>query len=246
MGATRQLFIELKTINIYKKIKLKIMKKFFIYAIICAGLIITNKADAQQGFSVSVKGTPQFSFLQNKNDNDNSSYSRKATFNTNFGVGAGYNFTKYLGVGIDALYSLQGQKYTLNTILNTTEYNQKIDYVKVPVYFTYNSDASKIVSFIGKVGPQVSFLTNAKLTDNNSGKTLDDTKDRYKTTAFGGAAVAGVQFKIQPQLYVTAAARFDYDFTNAEDKNYVNYIPGRAKTYNSTAGLEVGLKYLLK
>lgn len=207
-----------------------------------AGLISANRVSAQQGFSVSVKGTPQFSFLQNKDDNNNNSYSRKATFNTNFGVGAGYNFDKYLGVGVDVLYSLQGQKYDLNSI----EYKQKINYVKVPVYFTYNSDASKIVSFIGKVGPQVSFLTDAKLTDNNSGKTLDDTKDRYKTTAFGGAAVAGIQFKVQPQLYVTTAARFDYDFTNAEDKNYVSYTAGRAKTYNSTAGLEVGLKYLLK
>lgn len=218
------------------------MKKFFIYATMFAGLISANKVSAQQGFSVSVKGTPQFSFLQNKDDNNNNSYSRKATFNTNFGVGAGYNFDKYLGVGVDVLYSLQGQKYDLNSI----EYKQKVNYVKVPVYFTYNSDASKIVSFIGKVGPQVSFLTDAKLTDNNSGKTLDDTKDRYKTTAFGGAAVAGVQFKVQPQLYITTAARFDYDFTNAEDKNYVSYTAGRAKTYNSTAGLEVGLKYLLK
>ncbi len=218
------------------------MKKFFIYATMFAGLISANTVSAQQGFSVSVKGTPQFSFLQNKDDNNNNSYSRKATFNTNFGVGAGYNFDKYLGVGVDVLYSLQGQKYDLNSI----EYKQKVNYVKVPVYFTYNSDASKIVSFIGKVGPQVSFLTDAKLTDNNSGKTLDDTKDRYKTTAFGGAAVAGVQFKVQPQLYITTAARFDYDFTNAEDKNYVSYTAGRAKTYNSTAGLEVGLKYLLK
>ncbi len=218
------------------------MKTFFIYATMFMGLITASRVNAQQGFSVSVKGTPQFSFLQNSDDNNNNSYSRKATFNTNFGVGAGYNFTKYLGVGIDALYSLQGQKYTLNSI----EYNQKINYVKVPVYFTYNTDASKVVSFIGKVGPQVSFLADAKLTDKNSGKTIDETKDRFETATFGGAAVAGAQFKVQPQLYVTAAARFDYDFTNAEDKDYVDYTPGRAKTYNSTAGLEVGLKYLLK
>ena len=218
------------------------MKKFFIYALLLASSITITKVHAQQGFSVSVKATPQFSFLQNKDDNNYNNYSRKATFNTNFGIGAGYNFNKYLGVGVDALYSLQGQKYTLDNI----KYNQKINYIKVPVFFTYNSDASKIVSFIGKVGPQVSFLTDAKLTDNNNDKTLDDTKDRYKTATFGGMAVAGAQFRVQPQLYITTAVRFDYDFTNAEDRNYFTYTSGRAKTYNSTAGLELGLKYMIK
>jgi hypothetical protein len=44
----------------------------------------------KKGFSLSVKATPQFSFLQNEDDNDNSMPDRKATFNINFGIGAGY------------------------------------------------------------------------------------------------------------------------------------------------------------
>src|ERR1700674_736575 len=119
------------------------MKKFFISAMLLAGLAI-HKANAQQGFSLSVKGIPQFSFLQNKDDNNNNNYSTKATFNASFGLGAEYGFNNHFGVGIDALYSLQGQRYVLNNI----EYNQKVNYIKVPVYFTYNSDASKPISFI--------------------------------------------------------------------------------------------------
>jgi|HubBroStandDraft_6_1064221.scaffolds.fasta_scaffold109628_2 hypothetical protein len=216
------------------------MKKFFTSVFLIAGLVF-NKTNAQQGFSLSVKATPQFSFLQNKDDNNNANYSTKATFNASFGLGAEYGFNNYLGVGIDALYSLQGQRY----VLNNFEYNQKVNYVKVPIYFTYNSDASKPISFIGKIGPQVSFLTDANLTNKNGEKIQPSNKDRYNTATFGGVAEAGAQYKIASQLFLTTLARFDYDFTNAENDKFSGYTPGRANTYNSTIGLEVGLKYMI-
>jgi hypothetical protein len=216
------------------------MKKVFMFSLLIAGLAI-YKANAQQGFSLSVKANPQFSFLQNKDDNNNSNYSTKATFNASFGLGGEYGFNNHFGVGIDALYSLQGQRYVLNNI----EFNQKVNYIKVPVYFTYNSDASKPISFVGKIGPQVSFLTDAKLSNKNGDKIQVNDKDRYNTVTFGGVAEAGAQYKIARQMYLTTLVRFDYDFTNAEDDTFSGYTPGRAKTYNSTIGLEVGLKYMI-
>jgi hypothetical protein len=219
------------------------MKKVFMYAFAFGALIIANTANAQKGFSVSVKATPQFSFLENKDDNNNDNYSRKATFNTNFGIGGGYNFTNKIGVGADVLYSLQGQRYSLGS---SNEVNQKNEYIKVPVYFSYNTDVSKKVSFIGKVGPQVSFLTASKLDDKDGHEIVGDTKDRYKSTTFGAMASAGAQYKLNPNLYLSTAVRFDSDFTNAEDDTFSGYVAGRDKTYNMTAGLEVGLKYLLK
>jgi outer membrane protein W len=216
------------------------MKKFFTSALLIAGLTV-HKANAQQGFSLSAKAIPQFSFLQNKDDNNNNNYSTKATFNAGFGVGAEYGFNNHVGVGIDVLYSLQGQRYTLNDI----EYNQKVNYIKVPVYFIYNSDASKPISFIGKIGPQVSFMTDANLSNKNGDKIQINNKNRYQSVTFGGVAEAGAQYKIARQMYLTTLARFDYDFTNAEDDTFSGYSPGRAKTYNSTIGLEVGLKYMI-
>jgi outer membrane protein W len=188
-----------------------------------------------------VKATPEFSFLLNKDDNDNSLYDSKATFNTNFGIGAGYNFTDNIGVAIDGLYSMQGQKYELSG----NEYNQKVNYIKVPVYFTYNSNPAKVISFSGKIGPQVSFLSTSKLTDNDGKDLADDTNDHYEKATFGGAAEAGIQIKLQRDLFLTTGVRFDVDFTNAEDKDFTSYPAGRAKTYNMTSGLEVGLKYFL-
>lgn len=66
-----------------------------------------------------------------------------------------------------------------------------------------------------------------------------------KKATFGGAAEAGIQLRMDRNLFLTAGVRFDVDFTNAEDKDYVSYPAGRAKTYNMTSGLEVGLKYFL-
>ena len=215
------------------------MKKLIICLFAFAGLTSINKVSAQKGFSASVKTTPQFSFLENKDDNNNNNYETKATFNTNFGIGGAYNFTGKLGIGVDVLYSLQGQRYKLSG----TEYNQKNEYVKVPVYFTYNSNPSKIVSFVGKIGPQVSFITSSKLDDKDGKTILSDTKARYKSTTFGGAALAGVQIKLDQNMSLVTGARFDYDFTNAEDDTYQGYTSGRSNTYNMTAGIEVGLKY---
>jgi outer membrane protein W len=216
------------------------MKKFTKIAF--AALLFFSKANAQQGFSLSVKAVPQFSFMENKTDKDNAAHSNKATFNAGFGIGADYMVSKNSGIGLDVLYSLQGQRYALNGV----EYNQKNDYIKVPVYFTYISDPAKAVSFIGKIGPQVSFITSSSMDDKDGNKLAGDTKNRYKSATFGGAISAGAQFKLNNKLALTTAFKFDCDFTNAEDDTYYAYTPGRAKTYNMATGLEVGLRYQLR
>ena len=217
------------------------MKKVLFSTALLLSLAGLNQASAQKGFSLSVKGTPQFSWLQNSDDNDNSSFSRKTTFNAGFGIGGAYNFDNHFGVGLDVLYSLQGQKYDVQN----KEYKQKTDYLKIPVMFLYNTDPSRPVSFIAKLGPQLGILTSAKLNDGDGNELLDN-KDSYKSITFGGVAVAGAQFRLNSTLYLTTALRYDYDFTNAEDNSVAGYPSGRADTHNMTAGLEVGLKYLLK
>lgn len=221
---------------------MNIMKIFFICMFAFAAFLTVDKANAQQGFSLSIKGIPQFSLMYNKDDNNNSGYSKKTTFNGSFGLGAGYNFDQNFGLGLDMLYSLQGQRYQLSG----PEYNQKNDYIKVPVYFSYNTDPSKKLSFIGKLGPQVSFLTSSKLDDKNGNTINGNTKGQYKNATFGAMISAGAQYKLSNNLYLGTAWRFDYDFTNAKDDQYADFTGGNANTHNMTSGLEVGLKYMLK
>lgn len=221
------------------KVNKKNRSAIFISLSMMIMMAMTTNVNAQKGLNLSVKATPEFSFLLNQEDNDNSLYDSKATFNTNFGIGAGYNFTDNVGVAIEGLYSLQGQKYELSG----KDYNQKVNYIKVPVYFTYNSNPEKLISFSGKIGPQVSFLSTSKLTNDDGKNLVSNTNDRFEKATFSGAAEAGIQLRMDKNLFLTAGVRFDADFTNAEDEDYTTYPAGRAKTYNMTSGLEVGFKY---
>ena len=100
---------------------------------------------------------------------------------------------------MDVLYSLQGQRYEIYGV----EIKQKINYVKIPVYFSYNGDASRTLSFIGKVGPQVSILADSKLVDKDGEDINPDTKDRYNDVTFGAMAAAGAQFKLNNKVFLT-------------------------------------------
>jgi len=211
------------------------MKKAVVAIPVLFSLVLTQSLNAQKGFSVSVKGTPQFSWMNNSDDNDN-----KNKFGANFGVGTQYNFNGNMGIGLDVLYSLQGRKYDSAG----KSYDQKNDYIKIPVFLSYNSTPTKKIVFVGKLGPQLSILTSSKL--NKDGLAKKDTRNRYKDITIGAVANAGLQFSIAKNLYLNTGLRFDYDFTNAEDHDYPGYAAHRPKTYNSTLGLELGLQYQLK
>ncbi|RYY67621.1 MAG: PorT family protein [Chitinophagaceae bacterium] len=223
------------------KSKVTTMKKMMATALAAAALTATN-AQAQKGLSLEVKGIPQFSFLQNSDDNNKSGIDRKATFDGAFGVGATYGISSKAGIGLDVLYSIQGQKYE---VANGTNF-WKLSYVKIPLYFTYTASPARAVSFTAKVGPQLSLLTGASITNGEGHDLVADMKERYEGVTFGAVAGAGARFRLSSNLSLNTQVRFDYDFTNAEDESYAQYPAGRAKTYNSTAGLEVGLAYRLK
>lgn len=179
--------------------------------------------------------------MLNSDDKDAPDFKRKATFGASFGVGAGYNFTNNLGLGLDVLYSIQGQKYEVNGV----EFNQKVNYLKIPLMFTYNTNPSAPVVFTAKAGPQLGLRMGAKVTDSDNNDIIGDAKDMYSSVDFGAVAGAGVRFALTQKLSLDAGIRFDYSFTNAENSDYVHYAPGRANTNNMTAGIELGLRYHL-
>jgi len=211
-------------------------------AFLMAGLVtVSQTANAQKGLSLSIKGTPHLSMMLNSDDKDAPGFERKATFGASFGVGAGYNFTDNLGLGLDVLYSIQGQKYESAGM----EFHQKVNYLKIPLMFTYNTNPSAPVVFTAKVGPQLGLRLSSKVTDNDNNDIIKDANDMYNSIDFGAVAGAGVRFSLTQKLSLDAGVRFDYSFTNAENSDYVHYTSGRATTNNLTAGIEVGLRYHL-
>jgi hypothetical protein len=215
------------------------MKKIFAGLLIVAALV-TNQLKAQHNFSVRVFGAPQFGFLQNKDDMKKAGFDSKARFNTAFGVGCAYSFTKKAALGLDVLYSLQGQRFDING----KDSVQKQNYFKIPVYFEFMADASGPVCFVGKIGPQLSILASSKR-EPDKGSFSTNTRDWYKSVTVGGMAGAGAQFRLRRKLFLTTMGRFDYDFTNAEDRGHKYWRGDRNNTYNMTAGLEIGLRYQL-
>lgn len=217
------------------------MKKLIAAAMALISFSVINKVQAQKGLSISVKATPQLSWMLNENDKDNNALESKPLYGVSFGVGAGYNFTNHFGVQVDALYSMQGRKY--ETLGN--EFNQRVHYIKIAPMFTYTTPSFGIVSFVGKVGPQVSFLADSKLTNNDGDKIIKDMDDRYERVTIGGVTGISAQFKVSKNIHLTVGPRIDLDFSNAEDENAIGYLTGRKTTYNSNLGVEAGLRIQL-
>jgi opacity protein-like surface antigen len=109
------------------------MKKRLMSVIAIALLASANTIKAQSNWAVSVKGSPVVSWMNNSDDKDLLGFDSKTKFSGNFGLGVEYAFSQHWGVGLDALYSLQGRKFNYSN----TEFKQQNDYIKIPLYASY-------------------------------------------------------------------------------------------------------------
>ncbi len=232
--------------------KINKMKKIAVTVALIAANVIAQPygASAQEGFRVGIEGTPQMSWLMNNDDQKNTSFEEVNTFNGSCGISAGYGFSKNFGVGLYALYSMQGERFKFNGV----EQYKKLDYVKIPLMLVYFTEINSNWVFFGKIGPQLDLLMTAKLTDKDGNNIVSDQKNAYANYDIAGAASAGLGLKLTEMLMLDAALSYDYGFTDAENKDYkknINHpngavVTSRAMTYNSTAGLTIGLRYLFK
>lgn len=238
--------------------KIKIMKKFIItIAFITSGILMsTNYSLAQKGFQIGLEGTPQFSYLHNKDDKNSSLYKGKNAFNSSFGISGQYGFTEKMGIGLNVLYSFQGSKYEWKGV---ERYNS-LQYIKIPVMFTLCLPLGDKILFVSKVGPQVNVLSNAKMLDSDNKILKRDYSSAYSSIDFEGMISAGIAYKINDKFSIDGAIRYDMGFTNSEDKDFTSWInihdpydyvtssPGspRGITNNITIGVNIGIRYNFK
>src|SRR4051812_49172020 len=110
------------------------MKKMILPIVIfAASAMIINPIKAQQCFQVGAQVTPQMSWLMNRNDVDNPDFTYLSTFRGAVGLTSQFGCTDNIGIGLDVLYSMQGQRFKLSGV----ERFKQVDYLKVPVTFIY-------------------------------------------------------------------------------------------------------------
>ena len=215
---------------------------------------------AQQGFHMGVKVAPISTWMLNQEDSDAPAdeFAYVSTWGLMAGASFNYHFMDNLGVGIDVLYSAQGQKsehaWFGDDILTL---NRRLSYLKIPLLLHFNTSPAAAAQFVGYIGPQLSLLSGVKYNYYTSDSTISnsyegDLKSFYSSSNIGIALGLGVGFSLSDAVNLNIGLRFDYDFTDAEDKEALiegtpfKYWPdGRPATNNLTGGLEVGLRYVL-
>lgn len=220
------------------------MKKYFFLFVFSSLTIVSY---GQRGLFVGVKGGPQSTWMLNSTDSDNPDFSYVNTIRANFGISMGYNFTNGVGLGLDVLYSAQGQKYEVDPL----ESFRRVNYLKVPILLNLTTYGESTVFGYLNVGPQFGFLLSAK--DDTADAFLGlfgastDWKDAYKPINIGAVLGFGAGFNLTDFLQLTAGLRLDYAFTDAEDKDspLFELDQTRANTYNTTGALEIGVRYVM-
>ena len=206
------------------------------------GVLLIGSTWAQEGaFRIGAVLLPQSTWLLNQDDSDaGPELDYEVTWGFAGGISASYNFNDYLGVGLDVLYSNQGQKYK-GRESDTTSYTAKttLNYLKLPLLLRFNSDPNSVVQFNAFLGPQFSFLLNyndRKETNppteiqEVSGKEMSirfgniSTKEAltapiYKSFLPGAVLGFGIGIKPTDALLISLHIRADYAFGDAENKD---------------------------
>lgn len=127
--------------------------------LLIALLITSESTSAQPAWDVIIKATPQLSWMLNETETKMQGFKRKTYVSTSFGIETSYHFNSNAGVGIEGLYSMQGQRFEEDGLAFT----QRITYLKLPITFYYIANPHDKITLSGRLGPQLSILTGAKL-----------------------------------------------------------------------------------
>lgn len=189
---------------------------------------------------------PQSTWLLNQDDSDagpNLDYEK--TWGFAGGLTLGYNFTDYLGVGLDVLYSNQGQKYKGTESGENLTAQTTLNYLKLPLLLRFNSDPNSPVQFSFFAGPQANLLLSyrdkAEITGGGVATTLETqnqeftetvsflgikdmhkhnlTAKAYQPLTLGAVVGLGAGFKLTDELLLGVHVRFDYAFGDVENKD---------------------------
>lgn len=206
------------------------MKKFLVAML--AGIPMIASAQLLLG----VKVMPQTTWMFNQQDSDaGPEFDYNTTFSFAVGGEAGLAFSENVGVGIELLYSSEGQKFDTFDV----NFAKKLNYLKIPVLLNLWAPAWHQTSFLAQVGPQASLLLSSALKDANGNSITDPVA--YSTAAFGVVLFLGASIATEAGAIV-AGLRLDYGLTDAEDKSSFTAPAGRSAVNTATGGIVLGFR----
>ncbi|MEA5401377.1 porin family protein [Arcicella sp. DC2W] len=162
------------------------------------------------------------------NLSSNSNTSTKTGLAT--GVFLNYSSKEWFGVGVQVLYSELGAK------LKNTDNSINLNYIQVPVLFTYYfNGGNKVGSFRPKLfaGPHVDFLLNAKDKDGNN---LNPNGQFYSSSDLGVTFGGGFNYALAEKIWLNVDARYGLGLTDATKSTTSNSM-------NRNLGINVGVSF---
>lgn len=226
--------------------KTKITQRISVTALLL--FVCALNADAQN-FELGFRYEPEYSVLMNKNDANAGPALEDASHFTyiNFGIGAVYNFNNTIGLGVDVLWSREGQSFkgnfngsppdgaTYSSVVSTQLFlNNEIivgdyvalselNYIKFPVMLSLMSDNTKPLFFTLQAGPQINLLYDVAQevnhTDHDYPNSSITPNDLYKSVTIDGILAVGAGYNLTSHLVLSARFRFDYGFEDVENKD---------------------------
>lgn len=226
-----------------------------IVALVATGILTSfGNLNAQKGFQIGVELTPQFSYLVNQDDIDSPFFDEMHAFNGSFGLTTQLGFNENIGIGLNLIHSFQGSKYEWKG----RDLYKLLQYTKIPLMLTVSIPFAERMMFVGKIGPQFSILTDAKLLNHEGIIIINDYYEAFEIYEWSAMLSAGIAFRINEYVSVDAAMRYDVGLTNAEDEMFARNVhfpfdletpapasSPRGTTRNLTMGLAFGVRYIL-
>ncbi len=168
----------------------------------------------------------------------------KVTSEGTLGIGAGiflgYNFTDHVGIQVEAIYSTLSQKYTEQDV----EREIKLEYINIPLLFSYNTGKLQPVNFNIVAGPQIGISVGSELFSSNEAEP-DDAVLSVKKGDLGFAYGAGLDFGLNAAKTFRLGIGFrgvyglldiSDNSNNISTDNYFVLDKAHVKTYSAYAG----------
>jgi len=202
---------------------------FVFFLLLLIGYRVTGQTN---GLYIGLERSPQVSWLYT----GNSALHSRIRLGDQYGLLVHYDFYKQLGIAMDAVISTQ--EVGLNW--QETSYQLRSRYVKIPLQLNYTHLPMGPFSLVGRIGPEVTILTEASLNQNEQSNNV---KAVFRDVGIGAAAYAGFRLSIVDFVSLNLGIRLDQDFSNGIKALTLDAFPLRNSRYTALA-LVLGVNIL--